>query len=55
MATRVVTLILASLLHRFEWRLPEGMKPSDVDVRDRYRTSLNMVTPLKAVPVPLFS
>ncbi|KAK1604358.1 hypothetical protein QYE76_028031 [Lolium multiflorum] len=55
MATRVVTLILASLLHRFQWRLPEGMKPSDVDVRDRYRTSLNMVTPLKAVPVPLFS
>ncbi|KAM0850687.1 hypothetical protein ACQ4PT_052909 [Festuca glaucescens] len=55
MATRVVTLILASLLHRFQWRLPEGMQPSDVDVRDRYRTSLNMVTPLKAVPVPLFS
>lgn len=55
MATRVVTLILASLLHRFEWRLPEGMQPGDVDVRDRYRMSLNMVTPIKAVPLPLFS
>ncbi|XP_048574755.1 cytochrome P450 76M5-like [Triticum urartu] len=55
MATRVVTLILASLLHRFEWRLPEGMQPCDVDVRDRYRMSLNMVTPIKAVPLPLFS
>lgn len=55
MATRVVTLVLASLLHRFEWRLPQGMQPCDVDVRDRYRTSLNMVTPLKVVPVPLFS
>uniref|UniRef100_A0ACD5YHH5 Uncharacterized protein n=1 Tax=Avena sativa TaxID=4498 RepID=A0ACD5YHH5_AVESA len=54
MATRVVTLILASLLHAFEWRLPEGMRPCDVDVRDRFATSLKMVTPLKAVPVPLF-
>lgn len=55
MATRVVMLILASLIHMFEWRLPEGMQPCDVDVRDRYRMSLNMVTPLKAVPMPLFS
>ncbi|KAM0826552.1 hypothetical protein ACQ4PT_068806 [Festuca glaucescens] len=54
MATRVVTLILASLLHTFEWRLPEGMQPCDVDIRDRFATSLKMVTPLKAVPVPLF-
>uniref|UniRef100_A0A0D9XEA9 Cytochrome P450 n=1 Tax=Leersia perrieri TaxID=77586 RepID=A0A0D9XEA9_9ORYZ len=53
MATRVVTLILASLLHAFEWRLPDGMRPCDVDVRGRFGTSLNMVTPLKAVPVPV--
>uniref|UniRef100_A0A0E0M1V3 Cytochrome P450 n=1 Tax=Oryza punctata TaxID=4537 RepID=A0A0E0M1V3_ORYPU len=52
MATRVVTLVLASLLHAFEWRLPGGMRPCDVDVRGRFGTSLNMVTPLKAVPVP---
>uniref|UniRef100_J3MXZ0 Cytochrome P450 n=1 Tax=Oryza brachyantha TaxID=4533 RepID=J3MXZ0_ORYBR len=53
MATRVVTLILASLLHSFEWRLPGGMRPCDVDVRGRFGTTLNMVTPLKAVPVPV--
>ncbi|CAN6224632.1 unnamed protein product [Urochloa humidicola] len=53
MATRVVTLLLASVLHAFEWRLPEGMRPEDVDVRDRFGTSLNMVTPLRAVPVPV--
>ncbi|KAL5206065.1 hypothetical protein ABZP36_034274 [Zizania latifolia] len=52
MATRVVTLVLASVLHAFEWRLPDGMRPCDVDVRGRFGTSLNMVTPLKAVPVP---
>lgn len=55
MATRVVTLVLASMLHAFEWRLPQGMKPADVDVRDRFGTSLNMVTPLKAVPVRVAS
>ena len=49
MATRVVTLLLASMLHAFEWRLPEGMQPADVDVTDRFGTSLSMVTPLKAV------
>jgi len=53
MATRVVPLLLASMLHAFEWRLPEGMQPGDVDVRDRFSTSLSMVTPLKAVPVPV--
>ncbi|RLN33159.1 cytochrome P450 76M5-like [Panicum miliaceum] len=53
MATRVVTLLLASMLHAFEWKLPEGLQPGDVDVRDRFGTSLNMVTPLKAVPVPV--
>ncbi|CAN6167147.1 unnamed protein product [Urochloa humidicola] len=53
MATRVVTLLLASVLHALEWRLPEGMQPEDVDVRDRFGTSLNMVTPLRAVPVPV--
>ncbi|CAL5064109.1 unnamed protein product [Urochloa decumbens] len=53
MATRVVTLLLASMLHAFEWMLPEGMRPEDVDVSDRFGTSLNMVTPLRAVPVPV--
>jgi cytochrome P450 len=55
MATRVVMLILASMLHAFEWRLPEGMRPCDVDVRDKFGTSLNMVTPLKAIPLSLLS
>ncbi|RLN36253.1 cytochrome P450 76M5-like [Panicum miliaceum] len=53
-ATRSVMLILASLLHAFEWSLPYGMQPCDVDVRDRFGTSLNMVTPLKAVPTPVW-
>ncbi|TKW32158.1 hypothetical protein SEVIR_2G151800v4 [Setaria viridis] len=53
MATRSLTLILASVLHAFEWSLHDGMQPCDVDVRERFSTSLNMVTPLKAVPTPV--
>ncbi|CAL5066365.1 unnamed protein product [Urochloa decumbens] len=52
-ATLSIMMILASVLHAFEWSLPDGMKPSDVDVTDRFRTSLHMVTPVKAVPTPV--
>ncbi|KAF8695086.1 hypothetical protein HU200_037695 [Digitaria exilis] len=55
MATRVVTMTLVSMLHAFEWRLPDGVQPGDVDTRDRFVTSLNMVTRLKAVLVPVAS
>ncbi|TVU31364.1 hypothetical protein EJB05_23047 [Eragrostis curvula] len=48
---RSVPLLLASLLHKTEWRLPDGMAPKDVDLSDRYGTVLDMGTPLRAVPV----
>ncbi|CAL5066370.1 unnamed protein product [Urochloa decumbens] len=48
-----IMTILAYVLHAFEWNLPDGMKPSDVDLTDRFRTSLHMVTPVKAVPTPV--
>ncbi|KAF8779735.1 hypothetical protein HU200_002320 [Digitaria exilis] len=36
--------------HAFEWRLPDGVQPGDVDIRYRFGTSLN-----KAVLVPVAS
>ncbi|WVZ64883.1 hypothetical protein U9M48_014337 [Paspalum notatum var. saurae] len=50
-ATRLVPLLLASLLHRVQWRLPSGMAPEDVDLRDRGSMVLELATPLQAVPV----
>ncbi|KAL6642525.1 hypothetical protein ACP70R_020706 [Stipagrostis hirtigluma subsp. patula] len=50
---RSVPLLLASLLHKTEWRLPDGMAPEDIDLSDRYGTVLDLATPLTAVPVPI--
>ncbi|KAL6865291.1 hypothetical protein ACP4OV_016442 [Aristida adscensionis] len=52
-AARSVPLLLASILHKVRWRLPDGMAPSDLDLRDRYGTVLELATPLFAVPVPV--
>ncbi|KAF3775864.1 Cytochrome P450 76A2 [Nymphaea thermarum] len=38
LAFRTVHLALASLIHSFEWKLPEGMSPEKLDVEDvRYK------------------
>ncbi|KAI4973943.1 hypothetical protein ZWY2020_041724 [Hordeum vulgare] len=51
MAERVVPFILASLLHAFEWRLPDGVSAEELDVSERFTTANVMAVPLKAVPV----
>lgn len=50
-ATRLVPLLLFSLLHKIEWRLPRGVAPEDVDLKDRYSMVLELAKPLLAVPV----
>ena len=51
MAERVLPFILASLLHAFEWRLPDGVSAEELDVSERFTTANVMAVPLKAVPV----
>ncbi|RCV31434.1 hypothetical protein SETIT_6G176900v2 [Setaria italica] len=51
MAERVVPLILASLLHAFEWRLPDGVAAGRLDVSEKFTTANVLAVPLKAVPV----
>lgn len=51
MAERVVPFILASLLHAFEWRLPDGVSAEELDVSERFTTANVLAVPLKAVPV----
>ncbi|CAL4922788.1 unnamed protein product [Urochloa decumbens] len=53
MAERVVPHVLASLLHAFEWRLPEGMTAEQLDVSERFTTGNVLAVPLKAVPVAI--
>ncbi|KQJ90462.1 cytochrome P450 76M5 [Brachypodium distachyon] len=53
LAVAVVPMVLASLLHEFEWRLPDGMVPGDVDLSDRFGAALELAAPLWAVPIPV--
>ena len=50
---RSAPLLLASILHRNEWRLPDGdgIGSEGMDLHDRYGTVLNPATPLHAVLV----
>ncbi|CAN4109865.1 unnamed protein product [Withania somnifera] len=45
-------MTLAHLLHSFNWELPDGMKPSDVDMDDIVGLTAPKATRLVAVPTP---
>ncbi|XP_015881978.2 geraniol 8-hydroxylase [Ziziphus jujuba] len=51
LATRMLYLMLASLIHSFDWKLEDGIKPEDVNMEDKFGISLEMAQPLRAVPV----
>lgn len=45
-------MTLAHLLHCFNWELPNGMKPSDIDMNDVFGLTVPKATRLVAVPTP---
>ncbi|RLM62314.1 hypothetical protein C2845_PM14G07210 [Panicum miliaceum] len=49
LAECVVPHVLASLLHAFEWRLPDGVSAEQLDVSERFTTANVMAVPLRAV------
>ncbi|KAL0312789.1 UNVERIFIED_CONTAM: Labd-13Z-ene-9,15,16-triol synthase, chloroplastic [Sesamum radiatum] len=49
LAERMIRYVLASLLHSFEWQLPEGEK---LDTSDKLVMALRKKIPLTAVPIP---
>uniref|UniRef100_J3MTN4 Uncharacterized protein n=2 Tax=Oryza brachyantha TaxID=4533 RepID=J3MTN4_ORYBR len=50
MAERVVPFMLASLLHAFEWRLPDGVSAEELDMSHKFTVANFRTVPLKAVP-----
>ena len=52
LASRMVNLLLASLLQSFEWALPQGMTANQVDINDRFGLTLAKAVPLEAIPTP---
>ena len=49
MAERMVTYSLATLLHSFDWKLPQGEK---LDLIEKFGIVLKKKTPLVAIPTP---
>jgi cytochrome P450 len=51
LAVVILRMVLASLLHEFEWKLPEGVVPGNVNLSDRFAAVLELADPLWAVPI----
>ncbi|KAM4112114.1 hypothetical protein ACJW30_05G116300 [Castanea mollissima] len=51
MASTVVIVTLANLLHRFDWKLPNGMKREDVSVEEGVGLNIYRKLPLYLVPI----
>ncbi|MCD9646792.1 cytochrome P450 [Datura stramonium] len=55
LAEDLAQMTLANLLHCFNWELPDGMKPSEVDMDDVFGLTVPKATRLVAVPTPHLS
>ncbi|OUZ99478.1 Cytochrome P450 [Macleaya cordata] len=51
LAQRMVHLMLGSLLHSFEWKLVDGLKPEDMDMQGKLDITLQKAEPLQAIPI----
>lgn len=55
LAHRILHLILASLLHSFDWSLPPEQAQTQLDMTEKFGLSLQKASPLKAIPTPRLS
>ncbi|TVU51415.1 hypothetical protein EJB05_02846, partial [Eragrostis curvula] len=49
LAYGTIHLILASLLHRFEWNIPEEARSKGIDMTEKFGIVVSMASPLKAI------
>ncbi|KAF6147126.1 hypothetical protein GIB67_036845 [Kingdonia uniflora] len=50
LALTVVTIVLAQMLHCFDWELPNGMLPEDLDMNEKFGLAVSRANPLLATP-----
>ncbi|KAM3687182.1 hypothetical protein ACB098_10G060900 [Castanea mollissima] len=50
MAAKVVPLVLASLIHFFDWSLPHGYDPEKLDMSEKFGVTLKKEQPLYLIP-----
>ncbi|KAL2896009.1 Cytochrome P450 76AD1 [Bienertia sinuspersici] len=51
LAIRMLTLMLATLLRFFNWKLREGINPIDLDMDEKFGIALQKSEPLQIIPV----
>ncbi|KAI9115429.1 hypothetical protein K1719_013748 [Acacia pycnantha] len=52
-AVPIVELALANLLHRFDWKLPSGMKSEDLDMDEAFGMTMHKKSHLCLIPHPV--
>jgi len=52
LASRVIHLVLASLLHSFEWAPPNDMSAEQLDMTERFGVTIQKAVPLEAISTP---
>ncbi|CAI0459210.1 unnamed protein product [Linum tenue] len=53
LALRMLHMMLGSLIHWFEWRLPNGVVPEKIDMEEKFGLALQKAEALLAVPTPV--
>ncbi|KAK4422733.1 Geraniol 8-hydroxylase [Sesamum alatum] len=51
LAVRMVALIVVNLVKTFDWKLPNGMAPENMDMTEKFGVTLRKAEPLVAIPV----
>ncbi|XP_021717192.1 cytochrome P450 76AD1-like [Chenopodium quinoa] len=54
LAYRMLNLMLATLLHNYNWKLEDGMTLNDLDMDEKFGITLQKVKPLQVVPIPRY-
>ncbi|GLT41262.1 hypothetical protein SLA2020_153390 [Shorea laevis] len=52
--TAIIELALANLLYYFDWKLPEGKKPEDLDMTEIFKAALTRKYDLCVIPIPYY-
>lgn len=50
LAVRMVPLMVASLIQAFDWRLPGGISPEELNMEEKFGVTLKKAIPLRAIP-----
>ncbi|CAI0409634.1 unnamed protein product [Linum tenue] len=53
-ATTIVSFVLANLLYHFDWKLPNGMRPEDIDLKEKSGLEVRRKNNLLLIPIPYY-